>query len=69
MVTMSITEDASEAIKATVLGAAGDDVRAPQIDGRAPSCAFWLDRVTIDRLTALRGPGESYGVIIGVARG
>jgi hypothetical protein len=35
MVTMSITEDASEAIKATVLGAAGDDVRAPQIDGRA----------------------------------
>jgi hypothetical protein len=35
----------------------------------APSCAFWLDRVTIDRLTALRGPGESYGVIIGVARG
>jgi hypothetical protein len=35
MVTMSVTENASEAIKATVLGAAGDDVRVPQIDGRA----------------------------------
>jgi hypothetical protein len=68
MVTMSITEEASEAIKATVLGAAGDDVRAPRSTG-APSCAFWLDRVTIDRLTALRGPGESHGVIIGIARG
>ena len=31
---MSISEEAYEAIKATVLGA-GDDVRAPQIDGRA----------------------------------
>jgi hypothetical protein len=30
--------------------------------------AFWLDRATIGRLTALRSPGESYGAIIRVAR-
>jgi hypothetical protein len=51
MVTISITEEAYEAIKAT--GGAGDDVRAPRSTG-APSCAFWLDRATIDRLTALK---------------
>jgi hypothetical protein len=57
MVTTSITEEASEAIKPIVLGAAGADVRASRSTG-APSRAFRLDRVTIDRLTALRGPGR-----------
>jgi hypothetical protein len=47
---------------------AAGDVRAPLLDGRALVRILWLDRATIGRLTALRGPGESYGVIIRVAR-
>jgi hypothetical protein len=41
----------------------GDVAQPPQIDERG-GARFLVDRKTLDRLTALRGPGESYSDVI-----
>jgi hypothetical protein len=60
MVTIS-TAEAYEAVSATL----PDDSEAfpPQLDERG-GVRFLVDHKTLDRLTALRGPGESYSDVI-----
>ena len=61
VVTISITIAAFEAIKSTL----PDDAEAfpPELDERG-GVRFVSDRKTLDRLTALRGRGESYSDVI-----
>ena len=60
MVTISITAEAYAAIRATV----PKGVRAePRLD-EGGGFKITLDRHTLDRLAALRGPGESYSDVI-----
>ena len=60
MVTISITAEAHAAIRSTL----PKGVRAePQLD-EGGGFKITLDRHTLDRLTALRGPGESYSDVI-----
>jgi len=67
IVTISISLEAYEAVSATL--PEGDVAQPPQIDERG-GVRFLVDRRTLDRLTALRGPGESYSdVILRTARG
>jgi hypothetical protein len=67
MVTISISLAAYEAVTATL--PEGDVAQAPQIDERG-GVRFVVDHKTLDRLTALRGPGESYSdVILRMAKG
>ena len=67
MLAISISVEAYAAIKATLPD--GSDSFPPQPDGRG-NVRLWLDRQFVDRLTPLRGPGESYSdVILRVARG
>jgi hypothetical protein len=67
MVTISITVKAYNAVTATLPH--GDVAQAPQFDERG-DVRFLVDRKTLDRLTALRGPGESYSdVILRMAKG
>jgi predicted CopG family antitoxin len=60
MISIPITEEAYEALKG----------RIPRIDqartskGRNGRMRIWLDRQFIDRLLALRRPGEGYSDII-----
>ena len=61
MVTISISLEAYEAISATL--PEGDAAQPPQIDERG-GVRFLVDRRTLDRLTALRRPGESYSDVI-----
>jgi hypothetical protein len=65
MIAISITLEAYEAVSATL----PDDADASQLDERG-GVRFVVDRKTLDRLTALRGPGESYSdVILRMAKG
>jgi hypothetical protein len=41
----------------------GGDARPAQPDGRG-NVRIWLDRKFVDRLRAMRGPGESYSDVI-----
>ena len=60
MVTISITAEAHAAIRSTL----PKGVRAePRLD-EGGGFKITLDRHTLDRLTALRGPGESYSDVI-----
>ena len=65
MIAIPITPQAYEAIRATL----------PETDDAPPKGAdgmirVWLDRRFVDRLKALRGPGESYSdVILRLAKG
>ena len=61
MVTISITADAYAAIEKTL--PKGAEAWPAQPDGRG-GVRLTLDRKTLDRLTALRGPGESYSDVI-----
>ena len=59
MISIPITEEAYEALKA----------RIPQIDqasskSRNGRIRIWLDRKFVDQLLALRGPGETYSDVI-----
>jgi hypothetical protein len=56
MVTISISLEAYKAVSATLPH--GDVAAPPQIDERG-GVRFIVDRKTLDRLTALRGPSES----------
>jgi hypothetical protein len=59
--------EAYEAIKTTL--PAGDVAQPPQIDERS-GVRIWLDRRFVDRLRAMRGPGESCSdVIVRLAAG
>ncbi len=61
MMTISITAEAYEAIKATL--PEGADAWPAEPDGRG-GVRLTLDHKTLDRLTSLRGPGESYSDVI-----
>ena len=61
VVTISITIAAYDAIRATLPDDA--DAFPPERDGRG-GVRFLVDHKTLDRLTALRGPGESYSDVI-----
>ena len=61
VVTISITADAYAAIEKTL--PKGAEAWPAQPDGRG-GVRLTLDRKTLDRLTALRGPGESYSDVI-----
>jgi hypothetical protein len=53
--------EAYEAIKATL--PQDSDAWPAQHDGRG-GVTIWLDRKFVDRLQAMRGPGESYSDVI-----
>ena len=61
MVTISITLAAFEAIKSTLPDDA--DAFPPELDERG-GVRFVVGHKTLDHLTALRGPGESYSDVI-----
>jgi hypothetical protein len=61
MISISITAEAYETIKATL--PAGDVAQPPQTDERG-LIRIWLDRKFVDRVRALRGLGESYSHVI-----
>jgi hypothetical protein len=63
---ITITAEAYAAIKATL---PADTQTWPTSPGDQGDVVIWLEQATVDRLGALRGPGESYSdVIIRVAR-
>jgi hypothetical protein len=56
MIKIAISAEAFEAITRTLpLGSVGYE---PQLDERGQRCV-WLEPVVVDRLVAIRGPGES----------
>jgi hypothetical protein len=59
MISISISAEAFEAIRATLLHSDAPPSRGP--DGLI---RIWLDRKVVDRLKAMRGPGESYSDVI-----
>ena len=59
MISISITAEAFAAIRATLPHS--DEPPSMGPDGLI---RIWLDRAVVDRLTALRGPGESYSDVI-----
>ena len=60
MIRITITAAAFEAIAATLPSSVGvEDNRAPNGDR-----FIWLDPRCVDRLGAIRGPGESYSDVI-----
>jgi hypothetical protein len=61
MISISISVEAFEAIKATL--PKDSDAWQPQPHGRG-NVRIWLDRKFVDRLRAMRGPGESYSDVI-----
>ena len=61
MISISISMAAFEAIKSTLPDDA--DAFPPERDERG-GVRFVVDHKTLDRLTALRGPGESYSDVI-----
>ena len=61
MIRISITPAAFEAIAATLpLGSVAFE---PQLDPQG-NCLVWLDEWTVNKLGALRGPGEDYSAVI-----
>jgi hypothetical protein len=67
MICITVTAEAYAAIKATLLA---DTQTWPPSPGDLGDVVIWLDQAMLDRLEAMRGPGESYSdVIIRVARG
>ena len=61
MIRIAITQAAFDAIAATlVLGSTGYENAVNEKGERL----IWLDRAVVDRLRALRGPGESYSDVI-----
>jgi hypothetical protein len=65
MISISITPEAFEAIRATLPHSDAPPSRGP--DGLI---RIWLDRKFVDRLGQMRGPGETYSdVILRLARG
>jgi hypothetical protein len=65
MISVSITPEAFEAIRATLPHSDAPPSRGP--DGLI---RIWLDRKFVDRLGQMRGPGETYSdVILRLARG
>jgi hypothetical protein len=67
VIRIAITEAAYEAIKATMpLGSVGFE-RGPTASGEV---FVWLEEGVLNRLRALRGPGESHSdVILRLAKG
>ena len=62
MIRITITPAAFEAIAATLpFGSVGVVERDPDVEGERQ---VWLDRAVVDRLSAARGPGESYSDVI-----
>jgi hypothetical protein len=67
MIRISITAAAYEAIAATL---PFDSVGVEREDGPNGARQIWLEPRVLDRLRALRGPGESYSdVILKLAKG
>ncbi len=61
MIRIAISAEAFEAIARTMpLGSFGFE-RAPNAKGER---VIWLDAVLVDRLGAMRGPGEDYSAVI-----
>jgi hypothetical protein len=61
MVRISISTEAFEAIAATLaLGSVGFEREASEKGERL----IWVEASVVDKLTALRGPGESYSDVI-----
>ena len=58
VIAITITPAAYEAIRATLPHG------APRSIGPDGQMRIWLDRRIVDRLRALRGPGESYSDVI-----
>jgi hypothetical protein len=66
MIAIAVTPAAHQAIKASLLGT-GDATPRPGSDGLI---RVWLDRKFVDRLTQMRGHGESFSdVILRLAEG
>ena len=64
---ITVTAKAYAAIKATL---PADTQTWPHRPGDQGDVVIWLDQATVDRLAAMRGPGESYSdAIIPIARG
>jgi hypothetical protein len=61
MVRIAITQAAFEAIAKTLpFGSVGFENKVTEKGERL----VWLDRAVVDRLRAMRGPGESYSDVI-----
>jgi hypothetical protein len=60
MISIPITEEAYEGLK----GRIPRIDQAPKSQGRNGQMRIWLDRKFVDRLLALRGPGETYSDVI-----
>jgi hypothetical protein len=61
MVRIAISQAAFEAIAKTLpLGSVGYENKVSEKGERL----IWLDRAVVDRLRAMRGPGESYSDVI-----
>jgi hypothetical protein len=61
MVRIAISQAAFDAIAKTLpLGSVGYENRVNERGKRL----IWLDRAVVDRLRAIRGPGESYSDVI-----
>ncbi len=61
MIRIAITPAAFEAIAATLpLGSVGYE---PQLNAKGERL-IWLEAAVVDRLAAMRGPGESYSDVI-----
>jgi hypothetical protein len=61
MIGITITAEAYAAIKATL---SADTQTWPTSPPDQGDVVIWLDQATVDRLGALRGPGESYSDVI-----
>jgi hypothetical protein len=67
MIGITVTAEAYAAIKATL---PADTQTWPTSPADQGDVVIQLDQATVDRLDALRGPGESYSdVIVRIARG
>jgi hypothetical protein len=60
MVRIAISEAAFAAIARTLPGSVGYENKVNEKDERL----IWLDTSVVDRLRAMRGPGESYSDVI-----
>jgi predicted CopG family antitoxin len=60
MISISITAEAYEAIMSSLPGLNA----GPATPDSAGLIRIWLDRVFVDRLAQMRGPGESYSDVI-----
>jgi hypothetical protein len=60
MIRIIVSAAAYEAILATV----SEDRRLPPLRSPQGDFFLWLNEATVNRLTALRGPGEGYSEVI-----